>query len=66
MVMGTTIEFHTQTRQCIVPTQMSSTPLERQITDKEVSKLLVKGVIIKAFPENGEFIYRQRKMVVTE
>ena len=56
MIMGTTIEFHTQLTQYNEPPQMGLTPLECQVIDEEVNKLLGKGVIRKAHPENGEFI----------
>ena len=38
------------------PPQKGLTPLECQVIDEEVNKLLGKGVIRKAHPENGEFI----------
>jgi len=56
MIMSTTIEFHTQPTQYNEPTQKGLTPLECQVIDEEVNKLLGKGVIRKAHPENGEFI----------
>ena len=56
MIMGRTIEFHTQPTQYNEPPQKGLTPLECQVIDEEVNKLLGKGVIRKAHPENGEFV----------
>lgn len=56
MVTGTTIDFHTQPVQHNVPLQKNLTPLEGQIIDNEVSKLLSKGVIVKSDHEDMEFI----------
>ena len=56
MIMGTSIEFHTQPTQYNEPPQKGLTPLECQVIDEEVNKLLGKGVIRNAHPENGEFI----------